>query len=32
MTRHLRLLALAALLCLVAPLAHAVTIEKIVSP
>ena len=32
MTRHLRLFALAALLCLVAPLAHAVTIEKIVSP
>ena len=32
MTRHLRKFALAALLCLVAPLAHAVTIEKIVSP
>jgi zinc protease len=32
MTRHLRKVALAALLCLVAPLAHAVTIEKIVSP
>ena len=32
MTRHLRKFAFAALLCLVAPLAHAVTIEKIVSP
>jgi len=32
MTRHVRIAALAALLCLVAPVAHAVTIEKIVSP
>jgi len=32
MMRHLKLLAFAALLCLAAPLAHAVTIEKIVSP
>jgi len=32
MTRNLRLFALAVLFCLVAPLAHAVTIEKIVSP
>jgi len=30
--RHLKLLAFAALLCVAAPLAHAVTIEKIVSP
>jgi len=32
MMRHLKLLAFAALLCVAAPLAHAVTIEKIVSP
>ncbi|MGN6573381.1 MAG: M16 family metallopeptidase [Pseudolabrys sp.] len=32
MTRHVRLLAFAALFCFAAPLAHAVTIEKIVSP